>query len=129
MARTLKDMESDSTGHDLINEYMERTIGDLMEGMQGSVIAETLDGLSKELIRLKQERKISVLVRVAEAERRHRECKESGRRQAEECIRNRVEYVHEQLNTTTQACADTLVKYLMDTSVSVTANKRACEEV
>lgn len=73
----------------LTQEYLERTVSDILEGIQGSVITETLCSLSKELVRLKQERKIAAMVHIAEADRRHRECEESGRRQAEQCLRNR----------------------------------------
>ena len=50
------------------------------EAIQGSVISETLDLLSKELVRLKQERKVAAMVRLAEDVRRKKECEESGRR-------------------------------------------------
>jgi hypothetical protein len=42
-----------------------------------------MDNLSKELVRLKQERRIAAMVRLAEDDRRRREAQESGRRQAE----------------------------------------------
>jgi len=42
-----------------------------------------MDNLSKELVRLKQERRIAGMVRLAEDVRRKREAEESGRRQAE----------------------------------------------
>tara|TARA_B110000503_G_C6800134_1_gene270764 strand:- start:120 stop:248 length:129 start_codon:yes stop_codon:yes gene_type:complete len=42
-----------------------------------------MDNLSKELVRLKQERRIAGMVRLAEDVRRRREAEEAGRRQAE----------------------------------------------
>lgn len=44
------------------------------------MIARTMDNLSKELVRYKQERKIATMVRLAEDMRRKREAEESGRR-------------------------------------------------
>jgi hypothetical protein len=57
------------------------------EAVQSEVIARSLDNLSKELVRLKQERKIAAMVRIAEDVRRRREAEESGRRQAEAILR------------------------------------------
>lgn len=50
------------------------------EAVQSEIIARSLDNLSKELVRLKQERKIAAMVRIAEDVRRRREAEESGRR-------------------------------------------------
>ena len=64
----------------LIDNYQERIMDGVAEAMQSSIIATTLDNLSKELVRLKQERKVDAMVRLAENERRKREAEESGRR-------------------------------------------------
>jgi len=57
------------------------------EALQSSIISKTMDNLSKELVRLKQERRIAAMVRLAEDDRRRREAQESGRRQAEQKLR------------------------------------------
>lgn len=64
----------------LIENYQERVIDGTAEALQAEVISKTLDSLSKELVRLKQERKIAAMVRIAEDMRRKREAEESGRR-------------------------------------------------
>jgi hypothetical protein len=64
----------------LIENYQERVIDGTAEALQAEVISKTLDNLSKELVRLKQERKIAAMVRIAEDMRRKREAEESGRR-------------------------------------------------
>lgn len=69
--------------HMLIDNYQERIMDGVAEAMQASIISKTMDSLSKELVRLKQERKIDAMVRLAENERRKREAEESGKRQAE----------------------------------------------
>ena len=73
----------------LIDNYQERIMDGVAEAMQSTIIASTLDSLSKELVRLKQERKIDAMVRLAENERRKREAEESGKRQAENVLRDR----------------------------------------
>ena len=67
----------------LLENYRERVIDGVAEAMQSSIISKTLDNISKELVRLKEERKIAAMVRLAEDVRRQREAQESGRRQAE----------------------------------------------
>ena len=66
-----------------MQNYRERLLDGVTEAIQSSVISQTMDNLSKELVRLKQERKIANMVRIAEDVRRQREAEESGRRQAE----------------------------------------------
>lgn len=55
----------------------------MYEGLQGEVISETLDNLSKKLLRITEEKKIKKKVDAAEDERRRREIEEAGRRNAE----------------------------------------------
>jgi len=64
--------------HILIDNYQERIMDGVAEALQSNVIAQTLDSLSKELVRLKQERRIDAMVRLAENDRRKREAEESG---------------------------------------------------
>ena len=64
----------------MIENYQERVLDGVSEGIQAEIIARSIDNLSKELVRLKQERKIAAMVRVAEDVRRRREAEESGRR-------------------------------------------------
>ena len=69
----------------LIENYQERVLDGAAEALQAD--ARTLDHLSKELVRFKQERKIAAMVRLAEDMRRKREAEESGRRQGEAILR------------------------------------------
>jgi hypothetical protein len=71
----------------LIENYQERVLEGTAEALQADIIAKTLDHLSKELVRFKQERRIAAMVRLAEDVRRRREAEESGRRQAEQILR------------------------------------------
>lgn len=57
----------------LIETYQERVVDGVSEAVQSSIISQTMDNLSKELVRLKQERHIAAMVRLAEDDRRRRE--------------------------------------------------------
>ena len=57
----------------LIENYQERVLDGVAEAVQSEIIARSLDNLSKELVRLKQERRIAAMVRIAEDVRRRRE--------------------------------------------------------
>lgn len=66
----------------------------MYEGLQGEIIAETLDELSKKLVRTTEEKKIKAKVDEAENERRNREIEEAGRRNAEDIIRAREQCLY-----------------------------------
>lgn len=87
---------SDATDQDkvILQNYKERLLDGVTEAIQSSVISSTMDNLSKELVRLKQERKIANMVRIAEDVRRQREAEESGRRQAEQILRDREDVLY-----------------------------------
>ena len=55
-----------------------------LAGLEGWVLADMFDFLSKELVRLQEERRVHALAMLAERQRRMREAEESGRRQVEE---------------------------------------------
>jgi hypothetical protein len=78
----------------MIENYQERVLDGVSEGIQAEVIARSLDNLSKELVRMKQERRIAAMVRIAEDVRRRREAEESGRRQAEAILRQREDFLY-----------------------------------
>lgn len=52
--------------------------------VEGRTLANMLDFLAKELVRLQEEQKIHALIMLAERQRRMREAEESGQRQLEE---------------------------------------------
>jgi len=70
----------------IIQNYQERVLDGVAEGLQAQMIASKIEGLSKELLRFKQVRKIAAMVHMAEQDRRRREAEESGRRQAEQIL-------------------------------------------
>ena len=100
----------------------------LAEALQGEFVSETLDALSKELVRLKQERKITAIVRFAERERRKKECEEAGRRQAEEILRGREDAMFREIMETNQGSVDTFLQVILTEAVEVRARDQAFDE-
>lgn len=68
-----KELNNNPVEHQLIENYQERVLDGVTEALQSSIISKTMDNLSKELVRLKQERRIAAMVRLAEDDRRRRE--------------------------------------------------------
>lgn len=122
-------MEQDAETQELIEEYQDRVLADLTESLQGAIISETLDQLSKELVRLKQERRIAAMVKIAERERRRREAEESGRRQAEEVIRRREDVLFKDIIGTHEGTVDSWLQTLVTDSVRQKAKEQACTEI
>ncbi|XP_060006517.1 cilia- and flagella-associated protein 91 isoform X1 [Lagenorhynchus albirostris] len=67
-----------------LHEHKVSLIENHLAGLEGWVLADMFDFLSKELVRLQEERRVHALVMLAERQRRMREAEESGRRQVEE---------------------------------------------
>ena len=112
----------------LIDNYQERIMDGVAEAMQSSIIATTLDNLSKELVRLKQERKIDAMVRLAENERRKREAEESGRRQAENVLRNRQDVLYKELMSVHQGSVDSYLQAIITKTIDNTSSLQAYQE-
>lgn len=114
--------------HMLIDNYQERIMDGVAEAMQSSIIAQTLDSLSKELVRLKQERKIDAMVRLAENERRKREAEESGKRQAENVLRNRQDVLYKELMSVHQGSVDSYLQAILTKTIDNTSSLQAYQE-
>lgn len=113
---------------EILEAYRERVVDGLAEALQGEFVSETLDALSKELVRLKQERKISAIVRFAERERRKKECEEAGRRQAEEILRGREDAMFREIMETNQGTVDTFLQQILSEAVGIRAKDQAFDE-
>ncbi|NXV72121.1 CFA91 protein, partial [Atlantisia rogersi] len=94
------------------------------------------DFLSKELLRLQEERKIHAFVMLAERQRRMREAEESGRRQVEEKRRREEDEIFKQARetggTVVKVHQSTIDSYLEDiilSSMENTAQEQAREEI
>ena len=109
----------------LIENYQERVIDGTAEALQAEVISKTLDTLSKELVRLKQERKIAAMVRIAEDMRRKREAEESVRRQGEAILRQREDELYQQLMSVHQGTVDSYLQNIMINTIDNTSSLQA----
>lgn len=69
-----------------------------LSNLEGESIGDAVDFLSKELIRLQEERRIHAFSMLAERRRRIREAEESGRRQVEERRRREEDEVFKQVD-------------------------------
>ena len=101
----------------ILQTYKERLLDGVTEAIQSSVISQTMDNLSKELVRLKQERKIANMVRIAEDVRRQREAEESGRRQAEQILRDREDVLYQELMSVHQGSVDSYLQNIFDKTI------------
>lgn len=88
-----------------------------------------LDFLSKELVRLQEERRIHAFAMLAERRRRIQEAEESGRRQVEERRRREEDEIFKQVIKVHQNTVDTYLEDIILASLDRTADNQAREEV
>ncbi|XP_063207921.1 cilia- and flagella-associated protein 91 isoform X2 [Chroicocephalus ridibundus] len=96
---------------------------------EGRVLANMLDFLSKELVRLQEERKIHAFVMLAERQRRMREAEESGQRQVEERRRQEEDEIFKQVVKMHQSTIDSYLEDIILSSMENTAEEQAREEI
>ncbi|XP_057272008.1 cilia- and flagella-associated protein 91 [Pezoporus wallicus] len=96
---------------------------------EGRVLANMFDFLSKELVRLQEERRIHAFVMLAERQRRMREAEESGRRQVELKRRQDEDEVFRQVVKVHQSTIDSYLEDIILSSMEDTAEEQAREEV
>lgn len=111
-----------------IDQLREKAFEGVLESIQGSVISSTLDQLSKELLRFQQERRIAAMVKLAEKDRQLRQAQESGRRQAEERLREREDEMFRQIMGVHQGTVDSYLEEVLTNTVEQAAQSRALTE-
>ena len=82
--------------------FQESFIDEALSQLEGAALGDMLDFLSKELVRLQEERRIHAFAMLAERRRRVREAEESGRRQVEERRRREEDEVFKQVSYNTK---------------------------
>lgn len=112
----------------IIQNYQERVLDGVAEGLQAELISSAMEGLSKELVRFKQERKIAAMVHMAEQDRRRREAEESGRRQAEQILGSREDHLFKELMSVHQGRVDNYLQNIIDSAVDDASTKQAYDE-
>eukprot|EP00743_Colponemidia_sp_Colp-15_P003486 GILK01003764.1.p1 GENE.GILK01003764.1~~GILK01003764.1.p1 ORF type:complete len:665 (+),score=144.46 GILK01003764.1:160-2154(+) len=112
----------------LVQLHKDRVLDGVAEALQGEVVSRTLDSLSKELLRFREQRRIAAMVKLAERDRRMREAEESGRRQAEEQLRAREDELFRQVMGVHHGTVDSYLQSIITESVSKASAKQAMEE-
>ena len=113
----------------LIDNYKEKLTNGVVDAIQGDNISKTLDFLSKEMVRIKEEQKINAIVMMAENERRKREAEEMGRRQAENILRDRQDIMTKELQEVNQATMDSYINSLFTNTVNKVSKKQVIKEI
>ncbi|XP_060733369.1 cilia- and flagella-associated protein 91 [Tachysurus vachellii] len=112
-----------------LTESRTAQIQSFVDGLSGEVIGDMLDFLSKELVRLQEERRIHAYMLLAERDRRLREAEESGRRQVEERRRREEDEIFRQVMKVHQATVDLYLEDVILHSIDQTAEAQAREEI
>ena len=112
----------------IIQNYQERVLDGVAEGLQAEVIADTMSKLSNELVRFKQERRIAAMVHMAEQERRRREAEESGRRQAEMALGAREDQLYSELMQVHQGSVDNFLANIFSKTIDTSSATQAYKE-
>ena len=113
----------------LIDNYIEKLMNGVVDAIQGQNISATLDFLSKEKIRIKEEMKINAIVEQAENERRRREAEEMGRRQAENLLRERQDILYKGMLQVNQATMDSYINSIISGTVNNVSKKQVMKEL
>lgn len=99
-----------------------------LKTIQGEVIAKTLDFISKEVLRVSEQRKISALVAHANKMRRIREAEESGRRQAEDVVRKKKDQQFKMEMQVHRNTAHRFLEDIVDDAIEAVATTEADEK-
>lgn len=81
-----------------VNQQTDQLVDEVLQSLEGEAVSDMLDFLSKELIRLQEERRIHAFAMLAERQRRMREAEESGLRQVEERRRREDDEIFKQVS-------------------------------
>ncbi|KAM6986721.1 cilia- and flagella-associated protein 91 [Aplochiton taeniatus] len=100
-----------------------------LAGVAGTELVDMLDFLSKELIRLQEERRIHALALLAERDRRLREAEESGKRQVEERRRREEDEIFRQVVRVHQDTVDLYLEDIILGTLEQTADQQARQEI
>lgn len=112
-----------------LHEHKEFLVDEALSQMEGASLGDMADFLSKELIRLQEERRIHAFSMLAERQRRIREAEESGRRQVEERRRREEDEIFKQVVKVHQDSVQTYLEDILMGSVDDTADLQARSEI
>ncbi|XP_048201780.1 cilia- and flagella-associated protein 91 [Perognathus longimembris pacificus] len=112
-----------------LHEHKMNLIENHLAGLEGRALADMFDFLSKELVRLQEERRIHAFAMLAERQRRIREAEESGRRQVEQRrLREEDEIFKEVVKVHQSTVSSYLEEIILNTEAN-TADEQARAEI
>ncbi|XP_075761602.1 cilia- and flagella-associated protein 91 isoform X1 [Pelodiscus sinensis] len=112
-----------------LHEHKLSLVENHLARIEGRALVNMFDFLSKELVRLQEERKIHAFAMLAERQRRIREAEESGRRQVEERRRREEDEIFKQVVKVHQSTVDSYLEDVILNSMENTAEEKAREEI
>jgi len=112
-------------------EHENRTNTDaaVVGNVAGGTIGRTLDFLSKELVRLQEERRVHAFAMLAEKQRRIREAEESGKRQREEALRAKQDEIFREIAGVHHTSVQTYLEDILIDSTTTVADEIARTEI
>lgn len=112
-----------------LHEHKESLIDESLASLESRSMGDMFDFLTKELVRLQEERRIHAFSMLAERQRRIREAEESGRRQVEIRRRREEDEIFKQVVKTHQTTVDTYLENIIVGSIDNTADSQARTEI
>ncbi|KAI8894254.1 solute carrier, TRAMD3 or PAT1-domain-containing protein [Globomyces pollinis-pini] len=97
--------------------------------IQAEYVGKTLDFLTKELVRLREERRIAAMVKLAERTRRMREAEESGLRQVELLRREEEDEAFKHIMQVHQESVESYLENVLLDTIRDTSSQQAKEQV
>ncbi|XP_036366868.1 cilia- and flagella-associated protein 91-like isoform X2 [Octopus sinensis] len=129
----IKDLQREATlnlqRQKFVYDHQENLIDSVMSQVEGHTIGSMFDFLSKELIRMQEERRVKAFSILAERVRRMREAEESGRRQLEERMRRESDEIFKQVIKVHQVSVDAYLEDIIMSSLEETAEIKSRKEI
>ncbi|XP_006884379.1 PREDICTED: protein MAATS1 [Elephantulus edwardii] len=112
-----------------LHEHKVLLVENHLAGLEGRALADMFDFLSKELIRLQEERRIHAFAMLAERQRRMREAEESGRRQVEQKRLQEEDQIFKEVIKVHQSTVTSYLEDIILNTEANTAEEQAREEI
>ncbi|XP_008577008.1 PREDICTED: protein MAATS1 [Galeopterus variegatus] len=100
-----------------------------LAGLAGRTLADMFDFLSKELVRLQEERRVHAFAMLAERQRRMREAEESGRRQVEQRRQREEDQIFKEVIKVHQSTVTSYLEDIILNTEESTAEEQARAEI
>ncbi|XP_033211672.1 cilia- and flagella-associated protein 91-like isoform X2 [Belonocnema kinseyi] len=107
----------------------ENRLSEILSSLEGKAVSGMLDFLSKELLRLQDERRAHAFALLAERERAKRETAEAGRRQVERHRRRELDEIFRQMVKVNQDSVETYLEDIIKEGIDWVSEKEAKEYV